>query len=90
MPELGAAAAFSPGEDTALEELVLAGSGQSHGQGLGHSFGEVTWRMMAFSKRRTAVLRGILSSSGCPWLGSGSIYTLLAWGTAHLAELVLL
>lgn len=46
--------------------------------------------MLAFSKRRTAVLRGILSSFGCPWLGSGSIYILLAWGTAHLAELVLL
>lgn len=81
----------SPREDTALEQLVLADSGQSHGQGLGHGLGEVTWRMMAFSERKiAAVVRGILSCSGCPWLGSGSIYTLLAWGTAQLAELVLL
>lgn len=54
---------LSPREDTAFEQLVLAGSGQSHSQGLGHGFGEVTWRMTAFSERRAAVLRGILSSS---------------------------
>lgn len=38
----GMAECPSPREDTALELLVLAGSGQSHSQGLGHGFGEVT------------------------------------------------